>query len=137
MNRKSLSIFWYLLNFFHQCLYSFQCTDISSPWVNLDETTVHALTSGQLLLVGLHSWLGLLAGLHIQVGLLGGLPSLAEILAVLCCQVGPPAGLCNHLWLGSITSCVSWQGGATGLALCSGGATDRVLSWRRASGCVV
>ena len=59
----------------------------------------------RLPLAGLHSRMGLFYG-HSQVGLLGGLPDWAGMLAVLCIQVGPLSGLCNHLWSGEVASCV-------------------------------
>lgn len=40
---------------------------------------------------------------------------------MLCGQVRPLAGLCNHLWAGGVTGCVPWQGSATSETLwCTG-----------------
>lgn len=105
-------------------------TNISCPWINLGKTTVHALRSGQLLLAAGCTPLAvdLLAGLQVQVGLCGGCHSLAELLAMFCCQVGLLAGLLNHLWLGRITGCVSWHFSVTGWTLHLGGAIGRALN---------
>lgn len=64
------------------------------------------------------------------------LPSwLSGLLALLCSQVGPLAGLCNHLWLGGASVCATRQDGATGWSLCSGGAAGMSLQLDQALGC--
>lgn len=82
--------------------------------MNLGKAIAHALRSGALALVRLCGWVDRLTALHVQVRPLAGLPSLATLLAVLRCQVGPLAGFCSRFWLGRVASRVSWHGGAPG-----------------------